>query len=68
MEKIIYTSIEEMPVTLNATQVAAALGISIARAYELMHSKSFPSMKIGERRLVVQKQKLLRWMDQQCTA
>lgn len=68
MKKIVYTSIEEMPITMNATQVAAVLGISRTGAYELMHSKAFPSMKVGARRIVVQKKKLVQWMEQQCTA
>ena len=68
MKKIVYNSIEEMPMTMNAIQVAAVLGISRTGAYELMHSKAFPSMKVGARRIVVQKKKLVQWMEQQCTA
>jgi excisionase family DNA binding protein len=65
MAERINMSIEEMPATLNAADVAAVLGISRAGAYELMHSKSFPTMKIGVRRYVVLKKKLLQWMEQQ---
>lgn len=68
MAEVIYRSIEEMPMTMNAEQVAIVLGISRTGAYELMHSKAFPSMKVGARRFVVQKKKLVQWMEQQCTA
>ncbi len=57
-----YTSMEELPVTLNAQDVAAVLGISRANAYCLMHSKGFPTLQIGKR-MVVPKDKLIDWID-----
>ena len=42
--------------------VAAVLGISRARAYELVHSEGFPALKIGSR-IVVPKDKLREWID-----
>ena len=39
MSSIIYTSYSQLPLTLNADQVAAVLSISRANAYALMHSK-----------------------------
>ena len=56
--------IERMPYTLNAQQVAEILGIAKNSAYTLMHSEGFPTRHIG-RRLVVPKEKLLQWMDDQ---
>ena len=56
--------IERMPYTLNAQQVAEILGIAKNSAYTLMHSEGFPTLHIG-RRLVVPKEKLLQWMDDQ---
>ena len=58
-----YTSMEELPVTLNAQEVAAVLGISRANAYCLMHSRGFPTLQIGKR-MVVPKDKLIDWIDQ----
>ena len=58
-----YTSIEELPITLNAQEVAAVLGISRANAYCLMHSRGFPTLQIGKR-MVVPKDKLIDWIDQ----
>ncbi len=62
-----YTSMEELPVTLNAQDVAAVLGISRANAYCLMHSRGFPTLQIGKR-MVVPKDKLIDWIDRQTEA
>ncbi len=59
-----YTSLDQLPVSLNADQVAAVLGISRANAYGLMHSRGFPTLVIGKR-LVVPKDKLIDWINQQ---
>lgn len=56
-----FTSIEQLPLTLSATQVAQVLGISRANAYTLMHAKGFPTIRIGKR-MVVPKDKLIEWM------
>ena len=60
--KRIYKNLDELPVTLNATDVANTLGISRANAYILMNSKEFPTLHIGKR-LVVSKDKLILWID-----
>ena len=59
-----FTSIDQLPITLSAEQVAQVLGISRAGAYTLMHSKDFPTIQIGKR-MVVPKDKLLAWMEKQ---
>ena len=58
------TEIQSLPFTLNAQQVADILGIAKNSAYTLMHSEGFTTIHIG-RRLVVPKEKLLQWMDDQ---
>ena len=62
-----FTSIDQLPITLSAEQVAQVLGISRAGAYTLMHSKDFPTIQIGKR-MVVPKDKLLAWMEKQLPA
>lgn len=59
-----YTSLDQLPITLSANQVAQVLGISRANAYTLMHSKGFPTIQIGKR-MVVPKNKLIEWMERQ---
>ena len=61
--KQIYTSIDQLPIVLTADQLAQALGISRAGAYQLMHSKGFPTIRIGKR-MVVPKEQLLVWMEE----
>ena len=58
------TSYEQLPLMLNANQLAGVLGISRAGAYELMHSKGFPTLRIGKR-MMVNKDHLARWIDRQ---
>ena len=62
-----YTSMDQLPITLSANQVAQVLGISRANAYTLMHSKGFPTIQIGKR-MVVPKNKLIEWMERQTTS
>ena len=62
-----YTSMEQLPITLSANQVAQVLGISRANAYTLMHSRGFPTIKIGKR-MVVAKEKLIAWIEAQSAA
>ena len=63
----IYTSYEQLPLALNADDVAAVLGVSRANAYTIMHSKDFPTIVIGKR-MIVPKDKLLAWMEEQLSA
>ena len=62
MKHSIYTSYNELPLMLSVAEVAAVLGISRAGAYELTHSDSFPTLKIGSR-IIVPKDKFLAWID-----
>lgn len=59
-----YTSLDQLPLALSAEDVAQVLGISRANAYVLMHSKGFPTLKIGKR-MTVAKDKLIEWMEKQ---
>ena len=63
LKKSTYTTYDELPLFLNADLVAQVLGISISSAYDLMHEKDFPSMRIGNR-LIVPKEKFKIWVDE----
>ena len=60
-----YHSLEELPLMMNMTDVAAVLGISRAGAYKLAHSADFPAFQIGKR-IVVSREIFLEWLDRQC--
>ena len=62
--KATFTSLEQLPLTLNADQLAQVLGISRANAYCLMHTRGFPTFKIGKR-MMVPKDKLMDWMEKE---
>lgn len=61
-------SYDAVPLFLNADDVANVLRISRAGAYTLMHSESFPTVYIGERRMVVPRDKLFEWINNQISA
>ena len=58
------TDPSQLPMALNAKQVAAVLGISRAGAYNLMRSEGFPTLFIGKR-MVVPKDRLMDWLNTQ---
>ena len=62
MEKVTYGAYDELPLTLSVPEMAAALGISRAGAYELARTEGFPALKIGTR-IVIPKDKLKEWVD-----
>ena len=61
-ERKTYTSVDQLPLTLTANQVASVLSISRTNAYKLMHSKGFPTIPIGKR-MIVHRDKLIEWMN-----
>ena len=53
---------EDLPLFLNAEKLAKVLGVSISSAYELMHEKDFPSVRIGKR-FIVPREDLKVWIE-----
>ena len=62
-----YYSFSEVPVVLNANQLASVLNISLTNAYCLLRSEDFPTLRIG-RRLLVSRDNLLNWMNERSLA
>ena len=54
----------ELPLILNASDVAAILGISQAKAYQLFHRLDFPTLKL-DKRLLVRRELFFQWLDKQ---
>ena len=65
--EITYTSYTQLPLSLNANDIAAVLGISRANAYTLMRAKGFPTIFIGKR-MIVPRDKFIEWLDLQISA
>ena len=59
-----FSSFNDLPLVLNAAQLAGVLNISRANAYNLLHREDFPTLHIGKR-MLVPRDKLVRWMDEQ---
>ena len=64
MKKETFKSYEDLPLMLSVPEMAAALGISRAGAYELARSEGFPVLRIGNR-IVIPKDKLQEWVNKQ---
>ena len=62
LKESIYKTYDELPLFLNADTVAKVLGISVSSAYELMHEKDFPALKVGNR-LIVPKENFKQWIE-----
>lgn len=62
MKLPVYKTNDELPLTMNANDVAGYLHISLTCAYEVMNSKEFPAIKIG-RRVLVTKDRFLEWLE-----
>ncbi len=62
MKESIVKSYDELPLFLNAEMLAKVLGVATSTAYELMHEKDFPALKIGSR-LLVPKEKFRLWVE-----
>ena len=58
-------SLDDLPVCLNVHDVANILRISKKVAYKLVNQKDFPSIRVGEKRIVIPKSKFIEWMDKQ---
>ncbi len=58
----VYKSNDELPLAMNAKDIAGYLNISLTCAYNLMNLQGFPTIKIGKR-LIVTKSKFLEWLE-----
>lgn len=63
MKESTYKTYDDLPLFLNADTVAKVLGIAPSSAYELMHEKDFPTLRIGNR-MVVPKEKFIAWIEE----
>ena len=60
-----YKTYDDLPLMLSVPDVVVVLGISRAGAYELAHSREFPSIKVGNR-IIIPKDKFLLWIEKRC--
>ena len=60
---MIYKNYDDLPGVLSVKELKDYLGISRAGAYQLLHRADFPTLHVASR-LLVAKDKLLVWMEQ----
>ena len=63
MDEVRFKSFDDLPLTLTVMEVAEALRISRAGAYDLVRTEGFPALKIGSR-IVIPKEKFIEWMNE----
>ena len=63
MDEVKFKSFDDLPLTLTVMEVAEALRISRAGAYDLVRTERFPALKIGSR-IVIPKEKFIEWMNE----
>ena len=61
MKESTYKTYDDLPLFLNAAMVARVLGVAPSSAYELMHEKDFPTLRVGSR-IVVPKENFIEWI------
>ena len=64
MRKSKFKNYMDLPLMLSVPEVGEVLGISRAGAYELVRSKGFTKVKIGNR-IVVPKDSFIQWIEDQ---
>ena len=62
MKESVYRSYDALPLFLNSNTVSKVLGVSSSSTYELMHTKGFPTLRIGSR-MVVPKEQFIQWVS-----
>ena len=55
----------EFPIMLSVAQVAEILQMGKWTAYNLVHRKDFPAIRIGQHKIRVNKEALKHWIDNQ---
>ena len=65
MKSSIIKSKDELPLFLTVMDMAALLGISRSSAYELAAEEGFPKLKLVPGRVIIPRDKLFEWLDEQ---
>ena len=59
------TKYDDLPLVLNAKDVADILGISLTATYRLFDREDFPTIRTGMRRKLVSRDAFFDWLKQQ---
>ena len=64
MKSSIIKSKDELPMFLTVMDMAALLGISRSKAYELAAEEGFPKLKLVPGRVIIPRDTLFEWLDE----
>ncbi len=56
-------SFNDLPLTLKVEQVAEILQVGRNTAYSLTRQKGFPAVRVGEKRVVIPRDRFLQWLN-----
>ncbi len=59
------TTFDDLPLSLKMQDVAAVLGVSKKVAYDLARQDGFPAVRVGEKRIIVPRDLLRQWLENQ---
>jgi excisionase family DNA binding protein len=65
MKPAIIKNKDELSMFLSVMEMAALLGISRSSAYELAAEEGFPKLKLVPGRVIIPRDKLFDWLEQQ---
>jgi excisionase family DNA binding protein len=65
MKSSIIKSKDDLPMFLTVIDIAALLGISRSSAYELAAEEGFPKLKLVPGRVIIPRDTLFEWLDEQ---
>lgn len=55
---------EQLPLVLKVDEMAQVLGISRKLAYQLVRRDGFPAVRVGKKRLVIPRDRLIQWLNE----
>lgn len=58
-----FMNAEELPMIMTSKDVKNLLGINHNGVYELMRKPGFPSVRVSERRIIIPRDRFLKWLD-----
>ena len=59
-----YSDITKLPMFLTVKDVQNILGIHNNSAYELVKQPGFPAVRVSDRRIVIPRDRFIKWIDQ----
>ena len=65
MKSSIIKSKDELPLFLSVMDMISLLGISRSKAYELAAEEGFPKLKLVPGRVIIPRDTLFEWLDEQ---